>query len=239
MADRVGMVHAGSSVVRGTGEAVVVATGSASAIGRVAALVQEEESPATPLQRRLDRLGRQISVGVVVACLVFLVSGLLRGQPWEITAVAAVALAVAAVPDSLPAVVTLALAGGASRMSTPGRRRPVAAGGGDPGVGDPARHGQDRHADPWRHGRRPVVDPGTGTGGWTRPSPPPRGSCWRPRHCATTPTRPGRGRPGPRARPTWRPRSCGRRARPASTSRRCARPTPGSGRSPSTPSPAA
>jgi P-type Ca2+ transporter type 2C len=120
LADRDGMVHAGSSVVRGTGEAVVVATGSTSAIGRVAALVQEGESPATPLQRRLDRLGRQISVGVVVACLVFLVSGLVRGQPWEITAVAAVALAVAAVPDSLPAVVTLALAGGASRMSRRG-----------------------------------------------------------------------------------------------------------------------
>ena len=120
VADRSGMVHAGSSVVRGTGEAVVVATGPASAVGRVAALVQEGESPPTPLQRRLDRLGRQISVGVVLACLVFLVLGLLRGQPWEVTAVAAVALAVAAVPDSLPAVVTLALAGGASRMSRRG-----------------------------------------------------------------------------------------------------------------------
>jgi Ca2+-transporting ATPase len=120
VADRGGMVHAGSSVVRGTGEAVVVATGAASAIGRVAALVQEGESPATPLQRLLDRLGRQISVGVVLACLAFLVLGLLRGQPWEVTAVAAVALAVAAVPDSLPAVVTLALAGGASRMSRRG-----------------------------------------------------------------------------------------------------------------------
>ena len=120
LADRDGMVHAGTSVVRGTGEAVVVATGRASAVGRVAALVQEGESPATPLQRRLDRLGRQISVGVVAACLVFLALGLLRGEPWQITAVAAVALAVAAVPDSLPAVVTLALAGGASRMSRRG-----------------------------------------------------------------------------------------------------------------------
>ena len=120
LGDRSGMVHAGSSVVRGTGEAVVVATGAASAIGRVSVLVQEGESPATPLQRRLARLGRQISVGVVLACLVFLALGLLRGQPWQITAVAAVALAVAAVPDSLPAVVTLALAGGASRMSRRG-----------------------------------------------------------------------------------------------------------------------
>jgi Ca2+-transporting ATPase len=120
LGDRTGMAHAGSSVVRGTGEAVVVATGAATAIGRVATLVEEGESPDTPLQRRLDRLGRQISIGVVLACLLFLVLGLLRGQPWQITAVAAVALAVAAVPDSLPAVVTLALAGGASRMSRRG-----------------------------------------------------------------------------------------------------------------------
>ena len=120
LADRLTMVHAGTTVVGGTGEAVVVATGAGSAVGRVASLVQEEQAPDTPLQRRLDRLGRQISVGVVLACLAFVASGLLRGQPWEITAVAAVALAVAAVPDSLPAVVTLALAGGASRMSRRG-----------------------------------------------------------------------------------------------------------------------
>jgi Ca2+-transporting ATPase len=118
--DRAGMVHAGSRVVRGSGEAVVVATGAGSALGRVSVLVQEEESPGTPLQRRLDRLGKQIAIGVAIACLVFVVSGLLRGQPWGTTAVTAAALAVAAVPDSLPAVVTLALAGGAARMSRRG-----------------------------------------------------------------------------------------------------------------------
>ena len=98
----------------------MVATGSASTVGRVARLVDEDRSPATPLQRRLGRLGRQISVGVALACLLFVASGLLRGQPWQITVVAAVALAVAAVPESLPAVVALALAGGASRMSRRG-----------------------------------------------------------------------------------------------------------------------
>jgi Ca2+-transporting ATPase len=118
--DRNGMLHAGTQVVRGSGEAVVVATAGASAVGRVAALVHEDRSPLTPLQRRLGRLGRQISAGVAVACVLFVVSGLLRGQPWELTVVAAVALAVAAVPESLPAVVALALAGGASRMSSRG-----------------------------------------------------------------------------------------------------------------------
>lgn len=120
LGDRAGMVHAGTRVVRGSGEAVVVATGAGSALGRVSVLVQGEESPETPLQRRLDRLGKQIAVGVAVACLVFVVSGLLRGQPWGTTAVTAAALAAAAVPDSLPAVVTLALAGGAARMSRRG-----------------------------------------------------------------------------------------------------------------------
>ncbi len=121
-ADRTGMVHAGSTVLRGSGRAVVVAVGSGTAIGQVAALVAGHRSPQTPLQRRLATLGRQISLAVAVACLLFVASGLLRGQPWQTTVVAAVALAVAAVPESLPAVVTLALSAGASRM---GRRGAV------------------------------------------------------------------------------------------------------------------
>jgi Ca2+-transporting ATPase len=121
-ADRVGMVHAGSTVLGGSGTAVVVATGAHTAIGRVALLVTGHRSPLTPLQRRLSVLGRQISLGVAVACLLFIASGLLRDQPWETTLVAAVALAVAAVPESLPAVVTLALSAGAGRM---GRRGAV------------------------------------------------------------------------------------------------------------------
>lgn len=117
VSDRRGMVHAGSTVLRGTGVAVVVATGPRSAVGRLASQVHDRRPPLTPLQRRLARLGRQIAVAVAVACLLFLASGLLRGEPWETTVIAAVALAVAAVPESLPAVVTLALAAGAARMS--------------------------------------------------------------------------------------------------------------------------
>jgi Ca2+-transporting ATPase len=122
MAEQTGMVHAGSTVLAGSGTAVVVATGTHTVVGQVALLVTGHRSPLTPLQRRLSVLGRQISLGVAVACLFFIASGLLRGQPWETTLVAAVALAVAAVPESLPAVVTLALSAGASRM---GRRGAV------------------------------------------------------------------------------------------------------------------
>src|SRR3712207_9321815 len=78
------MVHAGS-----TGEAVVTATGAGGAVGRVSSLVQEAAQPLTPLQRRLARLGRQIAVAVAGACLLFLASGLVRGQPWGTTIVAA------------------------------------------------------------------------------------------------------------------------------------------------------
>jgi Ca2+-transporting ATPase len=122
MADRTGMVHAGSTVLRGSGEAVVVAIGTDTAIGQVARMVGGRRTPLTPLQRQLATLGRQISIVVAVACVVFLASGILRGQPWDITVIAAVALAVAAVPESLPAVVTLALSAGAGRM---GRRGAV------------------------------------------------------------------------------------------------------------------
>jgi Ca2+-transporting ATPase len=122
MAEQAGMVHAGSTVLAGSGTAVVVATGTHTAVGQVAVLVTGRPTPLTPLQRRLAVLGRQISLAVAVACLLFIASGLLRGQPWETTLVAAVALAVAAVPESLPAVVTLALSAGASRM---GRRGAV------------------------------------------------------------------------------------------------------------------
>jgi P-type Ca2+ transporter type 2C len=72
MADRWGMVHAGSTVLAGSGSSVVVATGTHTAIGQVALLVTGHRSPLTPLQRRLTVLGRQISLGAAVACLLFI-----------------------------------------------------------------------------------------------------------------------------------------------------------------------
>ena len=117
IADRRGMVHAGSTVVHGTAEAIVVGTGVDSAVGRLAMLVHERRSPATPLQRRLSTSwgGRSRSASRWPASSSWR-SDLLRGQPWEITVVAAVALAVAAVPG-------------------------VAAGRGHPGAGRRARRG--------------------------------------------------------------------------------------------------
>ncbi|MEV8505046.1 cation-transporting P-type ATPase [Actinoplanes sp. NPDC051475] len=110
------VVSAGTVVVRGRGHAVVTATGSASAMGRIAALLVS--SPAlTPLQRRLAGVGRQLAAGALVLCAVVLALGLVRGQPLQLMIITAISLVVAAVPESLPAVVTLSLALGARRMT--------------------------------------------------------------------------------------------------------------------------
>ena len=110
------VVSAGTVVVRGRGRAVVTATGTASAMGRVAALMSAP-SGLTPLQRRLVGVGRVLAVAAVLLCAVVLVVGLIRGQPAELMVITAISLVVAAVPESLPAVVTLALALGARRMA--------------------------------------------------------------------------------------------------------------------------
>ncbi len=110
------VVSAGTVVVRGRGRAVVIATGADSAMGRIATLLGTA-AVLTPLQRRLVGLGRVLAGVAVVLCAVVLALGLLRGQPLELMLVTAISLVVAAVPESLPAVVTLSLALGARRMA--------------------------------------------------------------------------------------------------------------------------
>ncbi|MFC5889941.1 cation-translocating P-type ATPase [Kitasatospora aburaviensis] len=109
-------LSAGTVVVRGRAVAIVTATGSGSALGRIAASLHPRPR-ATPLQRRLAGLGRVLALVTVALCVVVFVLGLARGQAPEAMAVTAISLAVAAVPESLPAVVTLALAIGARRMA--------------------------------------------------------------------------------------------------------------------------
>ncbi|MFD7915992.1 cation-translocating P-type ATPase [Streptomyces sp. NPDC059752] len=109
-------VGAGTVVVRGRGVATVRATGPDSALGRIAALLDTRREP-TPLQRRLASLGRILAIVTLALCLLVFALGLVQGLPLGIMAVTAISLAVAAVPESLPAVVTLALALGARRMA--------------------------------------------------------------------------------------------------------------------------
>lgn len=109
-------LSAGTVVVKGRAVMEVTRVGARSALGRIAALL-DTHPRATPLQRRLAGLGRVLAAVAVGLSGVVLVSGLIRGEPLELMVVTAVSLAVAAVPESLPAVVTLALALGARRMA--------------------------------------------------------------------------------------------------------------------------
>ncbi|WP_217702788.1 cation-translocating P-type ATPase [Nocardioides guangzhouensis] len=108
-------LSSGTVVVKGRAVAVVARTGASSALGQIAALMDTRVQP-TPLQRRLAELGRTLALVAVALCSVVLVLGLARGEPLELMLVTAISLAVAAVPESLPAVVTLSLALGARRM---------------------------------------------------------------------------------------------------------------------------
>jgi Ca2+-transporting ATPase len=116
LADRRGMVFSGTQVVHGRGVGLVVATGMRTELGHIAALLGRVDDEATPLQRRLDRVGTQLAIaGVVVAALVVMM-GALAGESVDELILTAIGVAVAVIPEGLPAVVTVTLAIGAQRM---------------------------------------------------------------------------------------------------------------------------
>jgi len=117
LGDRVNMVYAGTTVTHGRGSALVVSTGSGTEFGAIAALLETIEARRTPLQQSLDRVGvvlARLALGVVV---VIVALGLLRGEPFLEMLVFGVAVAVAVVPEALPAVVTISLSLAAQRMA--------------------------------------------------------------------------------------------------------------------------
>ena len=116
LADRCNMAYTGTVVTYGRGDGLVVATGMGTELGRIAAMVQEVGDEETPLQRRLARLGKFLVWAVLALCGVVFAAGLLRGVPAHEMFLTAVSLAVAAIPEGLPAVVTIALALGVQRM---------------------------------------------------------------------------------------------------------------------------
>lgn len=117
IADRRNTVFLGTSVVAGSARALVVATGMGTEIGHIASLLETAKDDATPLQRRLDQVARRLLwICLAIVAVVFLL-GLLRGSGAYDLFVSAVSLAVAAVPEGLPAVVTVALALGMQRMA--------------------------------------------------------------------------------------------------------------------------
>ena len=116
LGDRVNMVFSGCSVTYGTATAVVTATGMHTEMGKIASLLEGEEETQTPLQKKLARLGGYLGVMALAACAVIFLVGLLNGIPVLEIFMTAVSLAVSAIPEGLPAIVTIVLAIGVQRM---------------------------------------------------------------------------------------------------------------------------
>lgn len=117
LGDRINMAFAGTAVTYGRGRAVVVATGMNTEFGKIAKMLQSVERRKTPLQENLDKVGRMLARAAFVVVFIIVLLGLLRGQPIIEMLIFGIALAVAVVPEALPAVVTISLAIGLQRMA--------------------------------------------------------------------------------------------------------------------------
>jgi len=116
VADQRNMVFMGTVVTYGRGLALVVGTGMRTELGKIADLIQSVGQEPTPLQKRLEQLGRGLAIAALGIVAIVFTLGVLRGEPIRLMFQTAISMAVAAVPEGLPAVVTIALALGAQRM---------------------------------------------------------------------------------------------------------------------------
>lgn len=110
------MVYMGTIVTAGRGKAVVVSTGMSTEMGKIADMLQNVQEGQTPLQRRLERLGKVMVYACLIACLIVTATGILKGENIYTMFLTGVSLAVAAIPEGLPAIVTVSLAIGVQRM---------------------------------------------------------------------------------------------------------------------------
>lgn len=119
-ADRVNLCYASTTVTAGHGRGLVVGTGMHTQVGHIAHLLTGQDAPQTPLQKKLAVAGRVLGIGALALCACIFVLGLVQGMPPLDMFLTSISLAVAAIPEGLPAVVTIVLAAGMRRMA--GRR---------------------------------------------------------------------------------------------------------------------
>jgi len=117
LADQCNMSFMGTSVTRGRAVAVVVATGMQTVMGQIAKMMKDTKQSLTPLQIKLDQLGKMLIIICLVVCAVVTLLGIYRGEPVLVMFMAGISLAVAAIPEGLPTIVTVVLALGVQRMA--------------------------------------------------------------------------------------------------------------------------
>ncbi|HEY8362421.1 MAG TPA: calcium-transporting P-type ATPase, PMR1-type [Tissierellaceae bacterium] len=116
LGDRKNMAYMGTSITYGRGKGVVVETGHNTEIGKIATMIQTYEDEDTPLQKQLNKLGKFLGITTIVICIVVFLVGLLQGRELLEMFMVSISLAVAAIPEGLPAIVTIVLAIGMNRM---------------------------------------------------------------------------------------------------------------------------
>lgn len=117
LGDRVNLVMATTTVTYGRGVAVVTATGMNTQVGHIAKLIMDDETPMTPLQKRLAKTGKVLGIAALIICIFIFVLGLIKKLPVFDMFMTSVSLAVAAIPEGLPAIVTIMLSLGVQRMA--------------------------------------------------------------------------------------------------------------------------
>ena len=116
-ADRSNMLYSSTYITAGHAKAIVTATGMNTQVGKIASMIDSEESPQTPLQKSLAKTGKILGIGAVLICIVIFILGLLQKIPTLEMFMISISLAVAAIPEGLPAVVTIVLALGVRKMA--------------------------------------------------------------------------------------------------------------------------